>query len=635
MDCDQGVPLDEAFGSSATTAFDRFVSNCAASYDQGVTVCGKKYFCREQTPDGRDPQYFWDNNPASAFAHSDKCSADVLAAAANANNCSTVSLPCVSATCLVRNPFMDNGQSQIQVRGDKTTQMPSILEANWKCTSPLSERDYTPAKLEQFGAEGLWVVKLTPVGSSQSAPPTGTPAIPMKVKWDAPVEDQTPVVITPWSNTWQASNGSDGGTSGEWGDAMPSNVWQSSLGESAATPGVVAATPGVVAATPGVGATTPSVVAAVPDVVAATPGVVAVPDVVAATPNVAAVPNVVAATPGVATGAAVAEAGAAPASLYSIPNGTWQSNVGTGSGNSLPDTTWQSNVGTGSGNSLPDTTWQSVAGGNTTGTTGSSESQWKECFLPPPRRPNQACEDDADCFSEEMYKDLLVRMLDSSKTDVTNALTFLKDQISPEIAWSPSGVEKVAAESQKTFAGTKQGLVALFDTDDTFRGSVQKVIQTEQFLQDRQTRTQGKCVARGGNGTKSCSNIKVVPSRHLVDAGKEATFQLDETQQKVWITRNGRTVEVEAKNCTASETLKELCASVPALEPNADDVVQITKDAAFQQTYRLSFDSGDFLVKNTISSNTEKCAERICAHNSEACPSSLCQKLDGKCVPHA
>ena len=140
-----------------TAEFDQFMQNIPR---ESVSVCGKTYKCHA-TATG---DVFWSSDPKSAGHSSRDCNVDMLVAAAHANNCNVSrQYKSVPANCLRENPILTNDKdgTSVQVRDNATYDMPSMLEAHWKCVAKgvVNEGTHDPSHVEDHGGVALLHLK--------------------------------------------------------------------------------------------------------------------------------------------------------------------------------------------------------------------------------------------------------------------------------------------------------------------------------------------------------------------------------------------------------------------------------------------------------------------------------------------
>ena len=156
-----------------TAEFDQFMQNIPR---ESVSVCGKTYKC-QSTATG---DVYWSSDPKSNGHSSRECNVDMLAAAAHANNCNVSrqhkSIP---SDCLRENPILaDAGGKTVQVRDDATYDMPSIVEAHWRCVAKgvVHEGTHDPSHVEDHGGVALLHLKTEAHAHAPAPAPALAPA---------------------------------------------------------------------------------------------------------------------------------------------------------------------------------------------------------------------------------------------------------------------------------------------------------------------------------------------------------------------------------------------------------------------------------------------------------------------------
>lgn len=128
-----------------------------------ITVCGKTYRC-QSTANG---DAFW-STEGDVGHGSRECKVDILAAAAHANNCNAPSS--VPADCLRKNAILRKQDgTTVQVRDASTHDMPSVMDADWKCVAKgiVNKDTHEPSHMEDYG--GVALLRLSPKSSSSSS----------------------------------------------------------------------------------------------------------------------------------------------------------------------------------------------------------------------------------------------------------------------------------------------------------------------------------------------------------------------------------------------------------------------------------------------------------------------------------
>ena len=182
-----------------TAEFDQFMQNVPRD---SMSVCGKTYKC-QSTATG---DVFWSSDPKSAGHGSRHCNVDMLVAAAHANNCNVSrQYKSIPVNCLRENPILINDKdgSSVQVRDDATYDMPSMVEAHWKCVAKgvVNEGTHDPSHVEDHG--GVAMLHLTKEDAASAPAPAPTPApAPAPASSN---DDVTPVDSSPMWTTCSLS----------------------------------------------------------------------------------------------------------------------------------------------------------------------------------------------------------------------------------------------------------------------------------------------------------------------------------------------------------------------------------------------------------------------------------------------
>lgn len=174
-----------------TAEFDQFMQNIPR---ESISVCGKTYRC-QSTANG---DVFWSTKGDVGHSSRD-CNVDMLVAAAHANNCNVSRQhKSVPADCLRENPIL-RGQdgSAVQVRDAATYDMPSMVEAHWKCVAKgvVNEDTHDPSHVEDHGGVALLHLKVEEGGMEETTTPassssSSTVAAPSPAS--APRDDDAP-----------------------------------------------------------------------------------------------------------------------------------------------------------------------------------------------------------------------------------------------------------------------------------------------------------------------------------------------------------------------------------------------------------------------------------------------------------
>lgn len=148
------------------TEFDEFMANIPRDT---INACGKTYNCKEL-----DGKSFWSSDRKSAGASARSCNVDMLVAAAYANNC-TMHRMSTPTHCNRHNPILQGADGKtVQVRNDASYDIPSLIEAHWKCVPPtaVTQNSHDPSHVEDYS--GIALLHLKEEGpstmSSTSAP---------------------------------------------------------------------------------------------------------------------------------------------------------------------------------------------------------------------------------------------------------------------------------------------------------------------------------------------------------------------------------------------------------------------------------------------------------------------------------
>ena len=207
-------------------------------------------------------------------------------------------------------------------------------------------------------------------------------------------------------------------------------------------------------------------------------------------------------------------------------------------------------------------------------------------------------------------------------------MSTLKSTLNDDIEWTPIRARALEGFS-KTPAGVKTSVSTLVDTDETFRASIARVIETDpDFAVLRERARTGTCSSNG-----KCAAARVAPTTRLYDGIADVSLALVE-DDRVLYTRNGVSREAHALRCTDENA--HICDATPRAVSGSASGVSLTGEP-LQSAYRVRFAGVDdeYLVMNTVKvRNAEDCAARLCEHNAAHCPSSTCMLTDEKkCVP--
>lgn len=151
-----------------TVEFDQFIQNMPRG---SVSVCGKTYKC-QSTSSG---DVYWSSDPKSDGHTSRDCNVDMLVAAAHANNCNVSrQYKSIPTDCIRENPILvgANGTA-VQVRDAATYDMPSLVEAHWKCVpkGSVGEHTHNPSHVEDLGGVALLHLSTDETQGANSQPP--------------------------------------------------------------------------------------------------------------------------------------------------------------------------------------------------------------------------------------------------------------------------------------------------------------------------------------------------------------------------------------------------------------------------------------------------------------------------------
>lgn len=257
-----------------------------------------------------------------------------------------------------------------------------------------------------------------------------------------------------------------------------------------------------------------------------------------------------------------------------------------------------------------------------------STDPWTRCSLLSTRPQPVACSVDRDCpLTEEQYKEAFWNHVRDHRTDTFGSfLAHIRNDLN--LRWG------AASSSQHrhvhTRAQMKRTLMQMYDTDDVFRASVERAVDTDaDFARTRREMAMGVC----GTGGK-CASTRTAPTERLFDAkgGQNVTFAVMEEDKGVVYTRNGVTREAHAIRCDASN--RELCDAAYDL---GDDPVLTRGRTPVTTTYKIRGDGSEFVVMNHLSvrgSDATRCTPRLCELNHNTCPSTECTiDADKNCVP--
>lgn len=236
----------------------------------------------------------------------------------------------------------------------------------------------------------------------------------------------------------------------------------------------------------------------------------------------------------------------------------------------------------------------------------------------------RACARDADCpLSRDQQKELLwSRVKDTSAKSFSGLLASLRNELSGDIAWN----EAIAGQlGGKTRAQLKRSLMTLMDADEKFRDSIETLVRTDaEFSDARRAASAGACTSAG-----RCRAATVVPNTRPFDGTRSTGFSLLD-ESTVMYTRNGVTREAEALRCDL-DINRAVCDAAHPL-----DAPLLSAGDPVQTSYRMSFPGTDaeYVVMNHLAARERaQCAARVCEHNQDQCPASVCRvDEDNRCV---
>ena len=253
---------------------------------------------------------------------------------------------------------------------------------------------------------------------------------------------------------------------------------------------------------------------------------------------------------------------------------------------------------------------------------------WTTCNMRS-HEQKRACSVDSDCpIADSKLNEMLLAKTRELNIDMSKGLKHfvqaLQTTLSSDLEWTPARA-KALEGSSRTEAGVKSSVKTLLDTDATFRDSVRTMIQDDpDFSALRESARTGSCTTQG-----KCASATVVPTTRLYDGTIPVSFSL--LDDRVVYTRNGVVREAEAIRC--ADTQK--CDLVSEVVEGGDSISLAGRPLA--AAYRLRFAGADseYMVMNNVAArNDAECGVRLCEHNADVCPSSMCSLTDdGTCVP--
>ena len=213
-------------------------------------------------------------------------------------------------------------------------------------------------------------------------------------------------------------------------------------------------------------------------------------------------------------------------------------------------------------------------------------------------------------------------------------MNFMRDNYSQNIKWDGDVLKTL--QPSTTRASLKYNIETLWKNDPVFRESMTTLIDTDtDFAFDRAKMRVGRCDLQN----RRCrTGDQVRPSARLYDGpgGKPVTFSLSDDEGRVHYTRANVTREARALRC--DETNRSVCDTAYSLDTPSLGLPG--DETPLHETYRMSFpgrdgNEEDYMVINRINTrDAEMCPTRVCEHNQDRCPSSMCQ-IDGseRCIP--
>jgi hypothetical protein len=225
------------------------------------------------------------------------------------------------------------------------------------------------------------------------------------------------------------------------------------------------------------------------------------------------------------------------------------------------------------------------------------------------------------------------------------------------LTWSDEAVGKL--KDVEKACDLRVNLKSLYNSDPTFQHSVKEYFKHNGELNDKLPDGVGVCSqvsSQFHSARKQCSrtNKQKTPSLNLFDG--KTTLQFYETDDGVKYSRGeggGSMKTLRAESCNPDEnpTPPEECRmeDTHVIETSLLEGVKqppkLGRGDPIRKHYRVNFKLDDnaasgYILHNRIHSeaNTEeegkiKCAERLCARNSDQCPAPHCVKQGGGCIP--
>ena len=262
---------------------------------------------------------------------------------------------------------------------------------------------------------------------------------------------------------------------------------------------------------------------------------------------------------------------------------------------------------------------------------------WSKCHFET-YSTKRACAADAECpLLSNVERDMVWSKARELQVPLDGGLRgfmeSMKAQINDELEWSDVSVAGLHVDDASE-AKLKSSLRILWDSDETFRASAQKMLHSDPDFSASVAQAKSGLCAAG-----VCKDHSVTPTTRLYTGpGDTVSFQLLEND-KVTYTKNGELFTTRAYACTpnASEEVAKLCEEA-SVDVHATKTQAPTLDAqAVQSSYRVHFSDGKgvpYVVMNRAEAlDPAECPARLCALNADACPAPTCRIDEGKCVP--
>ena len=272
-------------------------------------------------------------------------------------------------------------------------------------------------------------------------------------------------------------------------------------------------------------------------------------------------------------------------------------------------------------------------------------SSWHQCdwFQ---GRTSQACEVDADCSLDkpfDVWFDATSELVKSdARTTVHTFLNAVADRATKvDFEWTASKPEVTSTDKVRR-STLRARLEKLHRTDETFRASVDKMLQEEMASTVTNAKT-GACLAT----TKTCKRSLTVPTTSIFNGKQRVTFQRTATG-KVTYTRDGEDItrDILSTSCDADDA-PDACRD-PSVEDvdNGNMAPVLGTSAPIRPSYRLHFTSADGATERLIVGNSidaygtidattrDTCAAQLCARNADECPAPHCQLDGASCIPN-